>query len=86
MRELKRRLDRLEGSGGGDGMFILPLPDRDTSGYSPEQLTTVEIIDPNAEGYRTRTVPGLIVCPSRDVPMLMRSIEGRSRIAPDGGG
>ncbi len=84
MRQIKRRLDRLEGSGGSEEMFVLPLYDHDTSQYSPEQLTLVEVMDPNAEGRAMMTVPGLIVCPSRDVPTLLRSIAGRSRTVPKG--
>jgi hypothetical protein len=63
-------------------MFILPLYDSDTSDYPPEQLTTVEVVDPNAEGRKMQMVPGLIVCRNRDVPHLMKSIEGRSRYTP----
>jgi len=35
MRHLQRRLDRLEGSGGSDGMFIVPLYHGDEDQYRP---------------------------------------------------
>ena len=84
MRQFQRRLDRLEGSGGSDDMFVVPLTDGDVSGYPPEQLTTVEVLDPSGESRSMVTVPGLIVCRNSAVPQLLKDIAGRSRLIPYG--
>jgi len=85
MRELQRRLDRLEGSGGSDGMFIVPLYHGDEDQYPPDQLTTVQVRDPN-EPHRMMTLPGLIICGNSEVPRLLKEIAGRSRAFPHLGG
>ncbi|MEJ2123159.1 MAG: hypothetical protein P8Z76_21235 [Alphaproteobacteria bacterium] len=81
MRHLQRRLDRLEGSGGSDGMFIVPLYHGDEDHYPPERLTTVKVRDPN-KPHRMMTLPGLIIFRNSEVPQLLEGMAGRSRLVP----
>jgi len=81
MRNFQRRLDRLEGSGGSDGMLIIPLHHGDEDQYPPEYLTTVQVRDPN-EPHQMITLPGLIICRNNEIPRLIEEMAGRSRWMP----